>query len=382
MKNTIFISTNLNRNTGGGNVSYHELCSLFKNTSVKLILANKESNEYSVPVKSISPTDHKLPQNEFLWDYIACEKIDHVLKEFQIDIAMINGNPFGKTVDHIINYHIANNRKKPKIIVDVPAHDLKESIDEYDRLYEKKYHEVYPHMVDPFLWNMQTGHIKKADTMICPSNYSVNALRRLDIIKNQEIRIIPHGVDLPNIEDVQPIPDQFRIGYIGSCLSDKGIIYAIQAWNNLAYKGHRNDNLFLYAGPHESIFREYIFKIHPQNGAKYAVLGFIPNIQELYNNISVYIQPSVTEGFGLEILEAMSYGRPVICSDCAGASEIIKEESDGFVFPSRNINKLMELINYFRDNPSEIKKFGANARKKAEQYTWDIIEKKYAELFT
>lgn len=378
MKNSIFISTNLNKNTGGGSVSHHELSSLLENTSVKLALADHENNEYSIPIHSISPVDHKLPNNEFLWDYLACEKIDDILKEFQIDIIMINGNPFGKTVNHIINYHIANNRKKPKIIVDVPAHDLECSIEEYNKLYEKKYNDIYPHMVDPFLWSMYTDHIKKADIIICPSKCSENALRKLKLIDKQDIRIIPHGVDLPNLENISPIPNEFIIGYMGSCLSDKGIIYAIQAWNNL---GGKDNSLFLYAGPHESIFREYIFKIPPQNGAKYVILGFIPNIQEFYNNICLYVQPSVTEGFGLEVLEAMSYGRPVICSTGAGASEIIEDGVDGIVFLKRDINKLMQNIQYFKDNPGEIKKMGINARKKAKQFDWNTIETRYTELY-
>jgi glycosyltransferase involved in cell wall biosynthesis len=376
MKNSIFITTNLSKNTGGGNVSLHELNTLIKSTNVKLVLADHEDS-YPIPVKSIRPTDHKLPQNEFLWDYLACEKIDPIIRENNIDIVFINGNPFGKTVNHIINYHIANNRKKPKIIVSVPAHDLEESIREHDKLYEKKYHEVYPHMVDPFLWSMQTEHIKKADIIVCPSKYSVEALRKLSLIKDQDVKIIPHGVDLPSQENIRPIPEEFRVGYAGSCLSDKGIIYGIQAWNNLAYK----EGLFLYAGHHESIFRDYIFRVQPQNGAKYVILGFMPNIRELYNNISAYIQPSVAEGFGLEILEAMSYGRPIICSDGAGVSELITDGVEGFTFPKRDVNKLMELINYFRNNPSEIKKFGTNARKKAGQYKLDIVEKHYSKLF-
>ncbi len=378
MKNSIFISTNLSKNTGGGNVSYHELNSLLKSTDTKLVLANKESNEYAVPIKSISPIDHKLPNNEFLWDYLAYEKIDPVIKEYNIDIVMINGNPFGRTVDHVINYHIANNRKKPKIIVSVPAHDLKESIYEHNKLYDKKYHEIYPHMVDPFLWNMQTHHIKRADTIICPSNYSVDALRKLDLIKNQDIKVIPHGIDLPNIEDIQPIPNEFRIGYMGSCLPDKGIIYAIRSWNNLAYQ----DSLFLYAGIHGFMFREYIFSIQPQNGAKYAMMGFVPKISDFYNSCSVYVQPSVTEGFGIEILEALSYRRPVICSECAGASSVIEDGKNGFVVKKRDPKAIADKIQYFKDNPSEIKKMGGCARKKAQMYTWDIIEKKYQELLS
>ncbi len=377
MKNSIFITTNLNKNTGGGCVSHHELTSLLKSTNVKLVLANKESDEYLTSVKSIRPTDHKLPNNEFLWDYIACEKVESTIRDNDIDIVFINGNPFGKTVDHIINYHIINNRKKPKIIVDVPAHDLKESIEEYNKLNAITYDQAYPHMVDPFLWNMQSNHIRHADVIICPSRYSENALRKLNLIGKQETHIIPHGVDLPSTEDIQSIPDEFRIGYMGSCLSDKGIIYAIQAWNNLAYK----DSMFLYAGNYESIFREYIFSIQPQNGAKYAILGFVPNIQELYNNISVYVQPSITEGFGLEILEAMSYGRPVIISDGCGATDVITENIDGFIVPKRDPNAISDKIDWLKNHPKELREMGKNARKKAESYGWHMIEKQYEKLY-
>lgn len=377
MKNSIFITTNLNKNTGGGNVSHHELNSLLHHTDVKLILSDHENNDYPIKVNSINPQDHKLPKNEFLWDYLAYEKVSPVIDKNDIDIVFINGNPFGKTVKHIVDHHTINNRKKPKIIVDVPAHDLRESIDEHNKLNEVKYDKCYPHMVDPFLWKMQTDHIKDADIIICPSKYSVEALRTLDLLKNQDIKVIHHGVEIPSKENVIHIPEDFRVGYMGSCMSDKGIIYAIQSWNKLSY----NDSIFLYAGPHETYFRDSILRLQPQTGARYMIMGFVPNMSEVYNNISVYIQPSITEGWGLEVAEAMSYGRPVICSNGAGASEMITDGSEGFVFPKRDVNKLMEYIQYFKNNPSEIKKMGNNARKRAEQYTWDNIEKKYAELF-
>lgn len=373
MSNSIFITTNLNKGTGGGNVSRHELNVLLQNTDVKLILADHESNEYKVPVRSINPQDHNLPKNEFLWDYLAHEKVDTAMKGCNIGTLFINGNPFGKTVDHIKK----SQSIRLKTIVSVPAHDLQESINEHNKINSVKYDQCYPHMTDPFLWKMQTEHIINANVIVTPSLYSVEALKKLNLIKNQEIKVIPHGVDLPRIEDVKPIPDEFIVGYIGSCLSDKGIIYAISAWNHLAYE----DGLFIYAGSHETYFREYIQSIQPQKGARYMVIGFIPDVKELYNNISVYVQPAVTEGFGLEVLEAMSYGRPVICSDGAGAHELIENGINGFVFPKRDVNKLMEYVQYFKDNPTEINVMGNNARKTAQKYTWDSIEEQYAGLF-
>lgn len=376
MKNSIFITTNLSKNTGGGNVSYHELNSLSRTTDIKLALANKETNEYSIPIKSILPTDHKLPNNEFLWDYLACEKVDPIIREHDIDIIFINGNPFGKTVDHIINYHIAHNRKKPKIIVSVPAHDLEESIREHDKLYDKKYHEVYPHMTDPFLWNMQTDHIKKADTIICPSKYSVEALRKLDLIKSQDIRIIPHGVDLPSQENVRPITYEFRVGYLGSYGSDKGVRYLVESWSSL---GYNDDSTLIFGGAHSTELGSFINRF--ATTGKFHLMGYVKDISDFYNLCSIYVQPSITEGFGIEVLEALSYGCPVICSEGAGASSVIEDGKNGFVIKKRDPKAIADKIQYFKDNPGEIERMGKNATEKVSQFKWNIIEKRYGELY-
>ena len=384
MKNSIFISTNLSQNSGGGQVSRRELEALQKHTQVKLILANHtEGLDYPTVIKSINPLDYKQPNTPFMWDYLASEFIDQRMMEIDgdVDILFINGNPFGKTVDKFYqNLMFFKEQPDSKIIVDVPAHDLRESIEEHHRL-GINYELQYPHMVDEFLWDLQTKHILEASCIICPSNYSVKALEKLNLIEDQEINVIPHGVELPELADIKPIPENFRVGYVGSCGADKGVIYACMAWKQLNYK---DDSVFGYAGPHESVWKDkngWINRIMTDSKAKFKILGFIPDISELYQNISVYIQPSVTEGFGLEVLESMSFGRPVICSSGAGASELIDEGKNGFIFEPRDTKKMAELINWYKENPSEIKKHGDNARIKAEQYSWEKVQERYGELF-
>ena len=381
-KNSIFISTNLNKNSGGGNVSRRELEALQKHTTVKMIMANHKDLDYPTVIKSINPLDYKQPDTPFMWDYIASELMEERMLEIDgdVDILFINGNPFGKTVDKFLqSTYLFKDNPETLVITDVPAHDLRESIQEHHNL-GINYEAMYPHMVDEFLLDMQTKHVLESDIIICPSNYSVKALEKLNLVSDQEFKVIPHGVDIP--EAIKPIPDQFRVGYVGQCGPDKGAIYACMAWKHLNYT---DGSVFGYAGPHEEVWKHpgngWIRRVIPDSKAQFKILGFIPDISELYNNISVYIQPSVTEGFGLEVLEAMAAGRPVIASDGCGASEIISEGYDGFVFEKRNTKQLGELINWFKENPSEIKKFGDRARQSATKYTWDIIMNKHAALF-
>ena len=142
MKSSIFISTNLNPSTGGGNVSSKELEMLQKNTNVKAILTNRKDLQYPIPVKSINPHDYNLPESPFLWDYLAQEYVEEITATENVDILFINGNAFGRTVEQF--YLAQGFGNATQVIVDVPAHDLQESISEHDRTVllscQKHYH--------------------------------------------------------------------------------------------------------------------------------------------------------------------------------------------------------------------------------------------------
>lgn len=379
MKNSVFISTNMTKNTGGGTISNRELEFLQRTTNVTLILANRTDLECPIPIKSINPLDHYMPDVNFLWDYLAQEYLDqHLRSGNHVDILFINGNPFGRTVEFFKNWN-----SDGKVIVDVPAHNLQESITEHEK-FGVEYKKQYPHNVDEFLLDMQTWHQLQADIIICPSKVCIESLRKQDLVQNQKFVVIPHGVDIPDESELKPMPSQFRVGYAGSLGYDKGAFYLIQAWQNLGYK----DAVLAYAGPHKTILDDpglapdgqkkgWIYRIPPFKGAQYKIFGWLPDLKELYDNISVYVQPSVTEGWGLEVSESMARGRPVIVSDACGAADMVTEGVDGFIFPSRDVNKLMELIDYCKNNPNKLAEMGIKAREKAKLFSWDLIQNRY-----
>ena len=55
--------------------------------------------------------------------------------------------------------------------------------------------------------------------------------------------------------------------------------------------------------------------------------------KEFYDEIDIFLLPSIRETFGLVILEAMQYGKPIISSDCNGPHEIITSNKDGILVP-------------------------------------------------
>lgn len=118
--------------------------------------------------------------------------------------------------------------------------------------------------------------------------------------------------------------------------------------------------------------------------------GWVSDPAAFYNSLSLYCQPSVSEGFGISVLEAMSYGRPVICSDGAGAADCVPEH---WVTKARDVDDIVANIRYFRtccETPQQ--DFGswddgktaidmAWIRKRAAEYTWDSIKRRYVEVW-
>ena len=70
-----------------------------------------------------------------------------------------------------------------------------------------------------------------------------------------------------------------------------------------------------------------------------------------YNRADVLVLPSTKEGFGLTVIEAWIYYTPVIVSEGAGVSELVKEGENGFVYRHGDIEKLTDKIRYLSNNP-------------------------------
>ncbi len=342
---SVFVTTNFSSDTGSGNVSHHEAKALAATTDMKKVITDAD-----IKSKIIQLPD---TPRSFLWDYL----VAHELKNHKVDLAFFNGSPFG----------ISMSVSKPaKTIVDIPAHNIELSVEEYER---RKGIESYPfyHMVDEFLWNIYSQHIQNADVVLCPSELSASYISTKLSLKNR-LAVIPHGCYLPE-EKTIGYPKTFCVAHVGVNSTDRGQVYLVQAWHELKQNAKFSGTISIL-GKGTSIWIPFgVFSSE-----------YVENVGTVYNDCSVYVQPSVTEGFGIPVLEAMAYGRPVIVTKGAGSYELVDDGKDGFVIPIRDVAAIKKKIEYFHDNPSEIKRMGKNARVKAEKYSWDKIEEKYQKL--
>ncbi|GAH08266.1 unnamed protein product, partial [marine sediment metagenome] len=254
---------------GGGIVSYYE-CQALKEISELIQVVCPISEDMGVPVETISLND-RYHDNPFMWDYVTSLKVKHA------DIAFFNGGPFSSST-RAINPSL--------VVVDVPAHNLEVSVEEHQNLIG-----VYPYrqLIDQPLRDWYFDYMVNADLIICPSKMSADYVKRYPGTKAKVV-VVPHGTDLPG--EAKPLPEQFKVGYLGATGPDKGTIYLLKAWAGLMYK----DSELLLAGAE---WRENRISSLFQRGQRVNILGRVESISDFYNSISVYCQPSVTEGFGL-----------------------------------------------------------------------------------
>jgi glycosyltransferase involved in cell wall biosynthesis len=111
---------------------------------------------------------------------------------------------------------------------------------------------------------------------------------------------------------------------------------------------------------------------HCGGKANYNILGYVKSLDEFFKSITVYVQPSVTEGFGIEILEAMTFGRPVIASNGAGAADCLDENCK--LVMKRDPECIAKAIDWYKNNTWDYRE---DLIRHSAKYNWKNIRELY-----
>jgi len=345
MKSLYCTADKISMETGGGAATVNELEALRSVSDVELVIESESI-----------PCHFQQPESPFLHDYFALEQI----ADKHFDIAHFYSGTFSLTIRHLKN-------KGTKISYMVPAHNRRHSIEEFLTL---GLHYPYAHIKDDYLFSIFTEGHRLADIVLSQSHKGAEILKAAGC---KRVEVVPGGIVWP--EDVKPIPSKFDVAYLGAIGPDKGLCYLIEAWGMLDY----TDSRLILAGTGTETLDTLIHNF--ANRGNFILRGRVGNVANIYNECSVYIQPSVTEGYGLEVPEAMSYGRPVITTEGTGAKDCITEGVDGFVVPIRDPRAIADRIDFLKNNPAKIAAMGQQARRKAKNYTWDKMQAKYIKVW-
>jgi glycosyltransferase involved in cell wall biosynthesis len=214
--------------------------------------------------------------------------------------------------------------------------------------------------------------LKYIDYYIVPSDFVKKSLIN-EGIDETKIFVVPFGVDITKFKPVEKdYNGTFKVAFSGNVNNRKGILYLIQAWRELNLK---DAELNIYGRVYPEVKKYF------KNAEKYNIKihGFVSNIYGELPKNHVYVFPSLLEGSAKSIYEALACGLPVITTKNAGS--VVEDEKEGGIIPTQDIEILKEKILFFYNNRNKIEEFGKNARKKAEQYTWENYGKRVNEIY-
>jgi len=214
-------------------------------------------------------------------------------------------------------------------------------------------------------------------------------------LKNKKVIYIPNGVYIKETKITKNEARQ-RLGlnadkiilFVGRFAPEKGIHVLIQALHEIIYNYGEKDIELVLIGPPSTgftekpskYFRDIMNKVKSLKLDKHIVyLGRVSDhvLEEAYIACDVFVLPSIVEAMGMVLLEAMSYGRPVVASKTGGIQDIVDHMETGILVPPGNFELLAEALIKMLSDRKFMEKIALNAKNKVKrEYNWTKIAEK------
>lgn len=219
-----------------------------------------------------------------------------------------------------------------------------------------------------------------ADKILCYTETEKQELIDLGV-KPEKIEVIHNGIDTDLfVPAKEPCFDKKKLLWVGRYAKGKGLEYLIDAFSILKNR-HPDVTLTLIGnGPEKDHIIQRINDLNLQNSI--TMKDFVPNseIVNMYQNSSVFVLPSLEEGVPRTILEAMSCGIPVVCSQLPQLIDIV--DGGGLLAPVKDSKALADTISKVLLDSSLAEEFRKNGRRNiVENYSWKDTVKKTISLY-
>lgn len=216
--------------------------------------------------------------------------------------------------------------------------------------------------------------LHRATKIITPTNTIKNNLTERFGISPEKIAVTYEGAPVHfhiSIYESKRILEKYGIRkpyllYVGSLYPHKNVESIIRALKLV------KESVALVIVSSRNVFAERFMKFIEKEGAQELVklLGYVPDeeLAVLYKNAEAFVFPTLSEGFGLPGLEAMTAGTPVICSDIPVLHEVYGDAA--LYFNPKDANDIANKIMLIYANEKLQEELITKGEKQAKQYSW------------
>jgi len=288
-------------------------------------------------------------------------------------------NKLNRTRDivHLPNHHLGRYGNFLKVPFVVTVHDLIRYFDmmEYDTFIHP------PNGRDRFYLNMDYRGIKKAAHVIAVSQGTKNDLVQHLGLSDDQVSVVYNGVDHSLFHPVtERMYGDPYILFVGSEHPRKNFAAVVKAFALLKlerkFKGLKLVKVSPAGGREGEFRRRTMMLIDALDLHRDVVFtDFVPagNLPAFYSGAQVYVLPSLYEGFGLPVLEAMACGCPVITSNISSLPEVVGDAA--IKVPPQDIDGLAQAISQVLENGQLRQELIAKGLTRAAHFSWERTAK-------
>lgn len=174
-------------------------------------------------------------------------------------------------------------------------------------------------------------------------------------------------------------PKGLVVGTVGWLLPIKGPMYLLKAMERV-WQSHPEITLvFVGKGELEDKLRTEAFRMGIPE--KVAFLGWRDDIPEIMQVLDIFVLPSLNEGMGRVLVEAMAAGKPIVASKVGGVPDLVIQGQNGLLVQAADVNALADGIESLLANPKRRKEMGEKGKKMAIKYGSDSMVQKIDQLY-
>jgi len=221
--------------------------------------------------------------------------------------------------------------------------------------------------------------VHRADRVIAVSQHTAKDVVEFFKIDKERVRVVYHGVEdhfRPDVpaESILEIKKNYRILtpkyilWVGTLEPRKNLPTLIKAYSELK-SIHSEYTLVLGGGPGWQY--QDILNLTLSLGNRIQITGYLPqeDLIPLYAGAALFVYPSLYEGFGMPLLEAMASGVPIVASRTSSIPEVVGEA--GVLVDPLSISDVSEAILKLLDNSSLRSSYREKGIQRAKQFTWE-----------
>jgi phosphatidylinositol alpha 1,6-mannosyltransferase len=260
---------------------------------------------------------------------------------------------------------------------DVPAFaSVHTRFDTYLRFYKLGF-------AEPLITAILRRFYQRCDAIVAPSLSMVDILRGQRM--NDDIGVWPSGVDSSTFtpaarslewrRSLGIADDDFVVGFIGRLVVEKGLDVFADTIDELLRRGLKHRVLIVGDGPARAWFAKRL----PH--AIFSGFQSGSDVARAMASMEIFLNPSITETFGIVTLEAMSCGLPVVGADASGTSNLVSDRVTGRLVTPGDIACFADAVSGYAASSHLRAAAGRAGESAAADYSWDRVNRSVVDSY-